>query len=499
MFSWIVPANVRSLPAVVTDVAEMTDLVQNNRHIEHVASTLGSAHGGSLRTVAGPRRAGTFREPPNTAPPLRGKSVPPPARGSVVASGELPPPASGSADSTVPPPASSSSTDKRGVSAVDLHNSDSEEEGGTKLSETGKAGAKGEPQEEPEDEEDQSPSRKKRSLTSSDANPRKRSTTRGQSESERRISVERGDKIPASRPTSRSRHPHTPSGQGSYASSQQPSTQAFMEQQQMIEKLMRNNDDLQRQLNESTKKQHHGDCIEMLQKSDGDTDGLELLEHREEMCKRGSLARAQVLDPFKFVLQDSGMHAGHIICRNGHYQCAIAFSTRWPDQWAEWMNTLTFTMKSPMRWSPLMCFMEHTRPQARNVDEEHANNMRRMIAAMVHATTMETLMNTAANGGTFVHLARSADFLWFALQTILERGLNFPEQVVNVVNVKGHAPLDQHWNNRDLKEVIKTFKGVSIKPLATAYGKGTKGSGKGKGNADGLGPEHPWNRKYHNQ
>ena len=82
------------------------------------------------------------------------------------------------------------------------------------------------------------------------------------------------------------------------------------------------------------------------------------------------------------------MHVGHLICRNALVGLAKAFVTRWLPQWKAWMNLPTFTQKAPMRWSPLMCFMEHT------------------------------------NGGTWVHLARNADYLWFALENIIDHTLN---------------------------------------------------------------------------
>ena len=114
----------------------------------------------------------------------------------------------------------------------------------------------------------------------------------------------------------------------------------------------------------------------MLQEEHGEEEGLELLEEREQMNKDGVLADHLVLEPFLFRSEDTGMHVGHLICRSKLVGLAKAFVNRRRDQWRAWMNLPTFTQKAPMRWSPLMCFMEHT------------------------------------NAGTWVHLARNANYLW---------------------------------------------------------------------------------------
>ena len=116
----------------------------------------------------------------------------------------------------------------------------------------------------------------------------------------------------------------------------------------------------------------------MLQEELGEEERLELLEERGQMNKDGVLSDHLVLEPFLFRSEDTGMHVGHIICRYKLAGLAKAFLTRHTRQWRAWMNSPTFTQKAPMRWSPLMCFMEHT------------------------------------NGGTWVHLARNADYLWIA-------------------------------------------------------------------------------------
>ena len=70
----------------------------------------------------------------------------------------------------------------------------------------------------------------------------------------------------------------TSSGQRHAASSQHPKTDKFIEQGQLVERLMRQNDDLQAELN--ARKQSvpvYDALIRALQKEDGDTDGLELL------------------------------------------------------------------------------------------------------------------------------------------------------------------------------------------------------------------------------
>ena len=148
-----------------------------------------------------------------------------------------------------------------------------------------------------------------------------------------------------------------------------------------------------------------------------------------------------------------------------------------------------------------MCFMEHTRPPAGNhgvYDADHALDLRCMIAAMVEQTSMATHMNTGVNGGAWVHLARSPEFLWVALNAVYNRGLSVGA-FINVPNSKGHSPYDTNWSNHSLRNIIEQFDGVSVYPMPSAHGKGKKGSGKGKGRKDGLGPEHHWNRQYHKQ
>ena len=52
------------------------------------------------------------------------------------------------------------------------------------------------------------------------------------------------------------------------------------------------------------------------------------------------------------------MHIGHLICRYKYVGLGKAFVMRHKHQWRVWMNSPTFSQKLPLRWSPLMCFME---------------------------------------------------------------------------------------------------------------------------------------------
>ena len=233
----------------------------------------------------------------------------------------------------------------------------------------------------------------------------------------------------------------------------------------------------------------------MLQEPDGDTNGMDLLETREALCRAGQASWSRVLDVFNYRSDDTGMHCGHLIARLGLVGLAEAFVTRHIEQWRLWMNAPTFTMKPPARWTCLMCFMEHARPRAR--DDFEAMSTRKLISAIVDNSTMATVMIQAySTGGTFVHMARSVDHLTAAMNCLYNH--NKPiRMLINVPNTLGHSAYDLHWNNGLIKEVIEAFGGHSLRPMPGAHGKGKKGSGKGKGSADGLGPEHHWNRQYH--
>ena len=168
------------------------------------------------------------------------------------------------------------------------------------------------------------------------------------------------------------------------------------------------------------------------------------------------------------------------------------------------MNCPTYLMKPPLRWTPLMSCLEHSRPPARNMEPAQRNNFMCMIVAIVNASSVQTLMNTASQGGTFVHMARGPDFLRTALDAIVAREGNTPnfgrelmKQIINIPGKGGHSPYDLHWNNGGLRTVVHEFGGYSICPMPGAHGKGTHGK-PGKGSKDGLGPENWYNRQYHN-
>ena len=121
-----------------------------------------------------------------------------------------------------------------------------------------------------------------------------------------------------------------------------------------------------------------------------------------------------------------------------------------------------------------------------------------MITAIVDHTSMATHMTTGVNGGTWVHLARSADYLWCALNAVRSSERD-AKLFINIPNARGHSPFDIHWNNYALRDIIEDFGGRSVLPMPTAHGKGKKGKGKGKGTRDGIGPEHQWNSQFHGQ
>ena len=198
------------------------------------------------------------------------------------------------------------------------------------------------------------------------------------------------------------------------------------------------------------------------------------------------------------------MHVGHLIARLGHFQLARALVERHHEDWRRLMNCPTFLMKPPLRWTPLMSCLEATRPLARNMEPDQRTDLMRMIVAIVQASSVHTLMNTAVSGGTFVHMARGADCLRTALTAIVARegntqtfGRDLMQKLINISGKNGHSAYDLHWNNGALKAVVKEFGGVSVCPMPGAHGKGKHGK-PGKGSKDGLGPENWYNRQYHN-
>ena len=149
-----------------------------------------------------------------------------------------------------------------------------------------------------------------------------------------------------------------------------------------------------------------------------------------------------------------------------------------------------------------MCLMDATRSPTRDMPDAERQNIRCMVTHMVDASSADTLMNTAVNGGTFVHMARDAWLLEAALDAVYARrgnradyGKELAASICNIAGKNGHGAFDVHWNNGPLKKIVRAFAGYSLKPMPGAHGKGKHGKA-GKGSQDGVTPDHYWNRQY---
>ena len=218
----------------------------------------------------------------------------------------------------------------------------------------------------------------------------------------------------------------------------------------------------------------------------------------------GKIPQVQVLDPFRSFFLETGLHVGHLIGRQSHVQLAQKLVEHHYTDWVKLMNVPTLLMKAPKRWSPLMSCMDATRSPTSRMPDDERQNLRCMITHMVDASSADTLMNTAVNGGTFVHMARDAWLLEVALDAVTRRkgnrddyGEELAATICNIAGKNGHGAIDVHWNNGPLKRIVLRFGGYSIKPMPGAYGKGRHGKA-GKGSKDGVTPDHYWNRQYGN-
>ena len=300
----------------------------------------------------------------------------------------------------------------------------------------------------------------------------------------------------------------TPSGQSGTPSGQSAVDLRAIEQGKIIEQLMAQNNALKAAKEAAEARLQDRvttDAVEkMLLTADGDTSACELLELREQRTASGELPSDQTLAPCRSFATETGLHVGHLIARLGHVQLARSLCERHHEDWVRLVNSPTFLMKAPKRWTPLQSCMEATWPPARNLPAEQRDELMRMIVAIVKASSTATLLNTAVNGGTFVHMARGPDCLRTALHAIVARTGNtatfgtdlVQQQLINIPGKNGHSAFDIHWNNRELKEVVEEFGGISIWPMPAAHGKGKHGKA-GKGTRDGLGPANPLNRQYH--
>ena len=135
-----------------------------------------------------------------------------------------------------------------------------------------------------------------------------------------------------------------------------------IEQGKIIEELMAQNIALRAEKEAILQNRVVTDAVEkMLLTADGDTSACELLELREQSTASGEMPREQTLGPFRSFASETGLHVGHLIARQDHVQLAKALCTRHHDVWIRLMNSPTWEMKAPKRWTPLQSFMEATR------------------------------------------------------------------------------------------------------------------------------------------
>ena len=124
--------------------------------------------------------------------------------------------------------------------------------------------------------------------------------------------------------------------------------------------------------------------------------------------------------------QDSnGMTAMHHACR--------AMNMAWVRQilmlHREACNTLTWTMRTPGRWSPLQCLVDNACPPN---GEGRFADLTRLVASN---TSMDILFNQTSTGNTVFHQVASRGH-HFLVDILVER---FDNRAAEAINIKNYA------------------------------------------------------------